>query len=158
MVIAVVFAVQLGLTNGEAGQPPLYYSANYCGDDIFALVVAFHFLCCALLSKRIARNLEAYKVVGWIRWLASHTFSLYVYHMPILYFIRAVGKYDPRNRFEVILAVAVALIIIAGLSKVTEERYPVLRAYLRRRMGVFGGKVQVVAMRWKMSLTPNRTI
>jgi peptidoglycan/LPS O-acetylase OafA/YrhL len=150
-VIALLFAEQLGLSNGKSGLPPLYYSSNFVGDNIFAVIVAFHFLCCAMLSKHITRNLEPYRTVKLIRWLASHTFSLYLYHMPVLYFVRAIGKYDPHNLGEVLAAVTVALLIIAWLSKLTEERYPLLRILMRRWMGAFGGKLRLMADHRKLS-------
>ena len=148
---AIVFAVPLGLTNGLAGQPPLYYSANFIGDNIFAVLVAGHFLSCALLSGHIAKNLEPYRAVRFIRWLASHTFSLYVYHMPILYFIRAIGRYDANNIYAVLAAMVLALGIIVVLSKLTEERYPVLRAWLRARMTAFAEKMVPRAIEAKWS-------
>ena len=125
--------------------PPLYYSSNFLGDNIFAGAVALHFFCCALLSKHIGANLEAYQAVRFIRWLATHTFSLYVYHMPLLYFIRAVGRYDPHSLPAALTAMCVALLIIAGLSKITEERYPVLRKSLRQWLGTFAGRTRVNA-------------
>jgi peptidoglycan/LPS O-acetylase OafA/YrhL len=141
MALALVFAVQLHLTNVQA-DAPLYFSSNFIGDNIFAVIVAVHFLCCALFSKHLAASLEPYGIVRFIRWLASHTFSLYVYHMPILYFIRAIGKYDTHNLFAVLTALAAALVVVAGLSKITEERYPVLRKYLRQKLAVFTDKMR----------------
>jgi hypothetical protein len=35
----------------------------------------------------------------------------------------------------VITAICVALLAIAGLSKLTEERYPLLRSWMRRSFG-----------------------
>lgn len=137
MMAALIFAVQLHLTNVTADKP-LYFSSNYGGDNVFAVLVAGHFLACALFSQHLAKSLEGYGAVKFIRWLASHTFSLYVYHMPLLYFIRAVGKYDANNLVAVLAAMGITLVIIAGLSKITEERYPVLRVYLRRRMAAWG--------------------
>jgi peptidoglycan/LPS O-acetylase OafA/YrhL len=149
--LAAVFDVQLHLTNGAAGQPPLFYSSDFIGDNIFSFLVAAHFLACALFSRHLLANFEPYRIVRFIRWLAGHTFSLYVYHMPILYFLRAVLRYNPYNLSLVLLALGLTLLLIAGLSKITEERYPVLRTVLRGWMGGFLDRVRPVAIRWKLS-------
>ncbi len=143
-VLALVFENQLGLSNGKSGLPPLYYSSNFLGDIVFAVIVALNFLCCGLFSKHLTKNLEPYRMVKFIRWMASHTFSLYLYHAPILFFIRAITRYDPHNLFAVIAAMSATLLIIAGLSKITEERYPALRIFLRRWMVTFTGKLRPV--------------
>jgi peptidoglycan/LPS O-acetylase OafA/YrhL len=144
-IAALVFEDQLGFSNGKAGLPPLYYSSNFAGDNLFAVVVAIHFLCCGLFSKHLVKDLEALKTVKFIRWLAGHTFSLYAYHMPLLFFVLAVVRYDTRNPFAVVSAMCVVLLIIAGLSKVTEEQYPVLRSFLRRSFGSFAGSAAPLA-------------
>jgi peptidoglycan/LPS O-acetylase OafA/YrhL len=144
-VLALAFEDQLGFSNGKAGLPPLYYSSNFVGDNVFALVVAAHFFCCGLFSSHLRTNLEPYRMVKFLRWLAGHTFSLYLYHMPLLFFIRAVTKYDPKNVYAVLAAMAIALLIIVGLSKITEERYPVLRSFLRRWMSTVTLKSRLIA-------------
>jgi peptidoglycan/LPS O-acetylase OafA/YrhL len=133
--LALVFEDQLGFSNGKAGLPPLYYSSNFIGDNIFAIIVAGHFFCCGLFSRHLRTNFEPFQMVKFVRWLAGHTFSLYLYHMPLLFFIRAITKYNPQNIYAVLTAMAIVLIIIVGLSKITEERYPVLRSFLRRWIG-----------------------
>ncbi len=133
--LVLVFGHKLGLNDGQAGQPPLYYSSSFLGDNLFAVVVAAHFLACYILSRHFTKHLDASRVAKLIRWMASHTFSLYLYHVPILWFILAVTKYDARNPVAVLTALAVTLLAIVGLSKVTEERYPALRSLLRRWIG-----------------------
>jgi len=136
---ALVFEDQLGFSNGKAGLAPLYYSSNFVGDNLFAAVVAVHFFCCGLFSKHLVKDLEPLKAVKFTRWLAGHTFSLYAYHMPLLFFVLAVTRYNTRNPYTVITATCIVLLMIAGLSKLTEERYPALRNYLRRYFGSFAG-------------------
>jgi peptidoglycan/LPS O-acetylase OafA/YrhL len=151
LVAALVFENRLGLNNGKAGLPPLYYSSNYFGDNIFGLIVVVHFFCCGLLSKHFASNLEPYRLVRAIRWMAGHTFSLYLYHMPILFFIRAVTKYDTHNALSVLVATTGALVIVAGLSKLTEERYPGLRMWARRWIGIGAEKLKIAFVNWRPS-------
>jgi peptidoglycan/LPS O-acetylase OafA/YrhL len=157
MVMALAFQDQLGLNNGKAGMPPLYYSSNFYGDNVFAVMVAAHFLCCALFSKHFTKSLEAYGIVKFIRWMASHTFSLYVYHLPILLFIRSIANYNPRNPFAVLAVIFTALLVIAGLSKITEERYPALRAILRRWMAILSSKSRMISNKYRLSTCPQKT-
>jgi peptidoglycan/LPS O-acetylase OafA/YrhL len=145
LILCTVFDVELHLANGLDGHKPLYYSSNYGGDNVFAVIVAIHFVACALFSKHLTTNFEPWRIVKFIRWAASHTFSLYVYHMPLLYFLRAVSKYDADKLSSALLAMAVVLLIIAGLSKITEERYPALRNFLRQWFNSFPARLRPVA-------------
>jgi len=129
-----VFQKQLGLDNGKVGRYPLYYSYNFIGDDLFALMVSANFFACCLFSRHLAMDLEAYRITKFIRWLAGHTFSLYLYHVPLLFFMVAVTRYNTRSPVEVMGAICATLVIIVGLSKITEEQYPAFRAYARRFM------------------------
>jgi peptidoglycan/LPS O-acetylase OafA/YrhL len=137
VVAALVFEDQFSVSDGRLDVAPLYFSTNFVADNIFAVTVAANFCACALFSRHLTKNFEPHREVKFIHWMASHTFSLYVYHMPILWFIRAVTKYDPHSLPAVLTAMTVTLLIIAGLSKVTEERHVELRMWLRRWTGIF---------------------
>jgi peptidoglycan/LPS O-acetylase OafA/YrhL len=154
MVTALIFEDQLGLNNCKAGLAPLYYSSNFWGDNIFALMVAAHFFFCSLLSQHIKKNIESYRIIKSIRWMAGHTFSLYVYHLPILLCIRAIAKYDPHNSIAVLSNTILTLLIVAMLSKATEEKYPVARKVFRRWLQLFESKLRLVATRWKFIPKP----
>jgi hypothetical protein len=65
--------------------------------------------------------------------------------MPLLFFVLAIAQYNTSHKPAVLAAMAVVLVVIAGLSKITEERYPALRMYLRRSFGTFGSVVPPVA-------------
>ena len=152
--LALVFEDQLGLNNGKAGAPPLYYSSNAVGDNIFAMLVAAHFVGCALLSRHVSTALENQPAVKWIRWMAGHTFSLYVYHLPILLFIRAITHYDPHSPIAVLAAISFALLTIVGLSKITEEPYPAVRSLLRRWITRLLGRFQHQTTRRPLAPSP----
>ena len=86
-----------------------------------------------------------------IRWLAGLTFSLYLFHMPLLLFYKAVSPWpagDWRNR--IFLAV-VPLVSVAVLGSITERRRGALRRWLARaipdagRWPVMGRKPALVA-------------
>jgi hypothetical protein len=56
--------------------------------------------------------------------------------------------------FAVLSAMCLALLIIAGLSKITEERYAALRIAARSWMAGFAGRMRPVAIKWKLSPAP----
>ena len=151
MITALVFECPLGPNNDKTGTAPLYHSSNFFEDNVFAIVVAAHFCCCALLSKHFNKNLEKYRLVKSVRWMASHTFSLYVYHQPILLFIRAVWKYDPSNPFAVFAVTSITLMVIVCLSKITEERYPALRSLLRRWLAMLSSRCWMMLSKYRAS-------
>jgi peptidoglycan/LPS O-acetylase OafA/YrhL len=156
-VTALIFEDQLGLNNGKAGLAPLYYSSNFLGDNIFALILAAHFFCCSLLSQQSSKNIESYRMIRFIRWMAGHTFSLYVYHLPILLCICAIAKHDPHNFMAVLANTMLTLLIVVVLSKATEEKYPIVRKIFRRWMQSFDGKMRLVTTRWKFIFKPQNT-
>ena len=143
MLAVLFYGREMGLENGRAGQAPWYYSSNFMGDNVFAVIVALNFLGCALLGKHLKTDFDSWRLVRVIRWLAGHTFSLYLYHVPIIVGIRAVTKYDPRNPYAVWGAVALTLVIIAGLAKVTEEKYPKLRILSRQYLAKMTGRLPI---------------
>lgn len=142
MVLALLFQDQLGLNNGRAGMAPLYYSSNFLGDDIFALLVAAHFLACSRYSHHLGNRLETYPATRLVRWLAGHTFSLYLYHLPILLFIRSVTKYDPHRPVSVVATVFAACLAVIGLSHITEQQYPAIRRLFRKWAASLIAKIQ----------------
>jgi peptidoglycan/LPS O-acetylase OafA/YrhL len=144
---AMIFQNQLGLDDNAVGKPPLFYSSDFIGDNLFGILVGAHFWACAIFSRHFVKNLEPYRIVKLTRWMAGHTFSLYLYHVPILLFLRAITKYDPNNQIAVYAAMAVTLLMIVVLSKITEEQYPNLRATLRRWIAAF---LQSIRAHWKM--------
>jgi peptidoglycan/LPS O-acetylase OafA/YrhL len=154
MAAALYFADQPGLSNSNVGKAPWFYSANFLADNVFAVIVALHFFCCGLLSKHLASNLEPYWIVKTIRWMSGHTFSLYVYHLPILLFIRSIGNYNPEDPWEDLVAIVITLLIIVGLSKITEEKYPAIRIPLRRWMENLARRFEGSAVETDARLAP----
>ncbi len=109
-------------------------------------------LCCAqgwslydyLVGLLVAASIVGFDAVGarmmWlllpikpaIRWLAGLTFSLYLFHMPLLQFNRAISPWpaaDWRNR---VYLVVVPLAAVALLGSITELRRGALRDWLAR--------------------------
>jgi peptidoglycan/LPS O-acetylase OafA/YrhL len=57
-----------------------------------------------------------------IRELSSHTFSLYLFHMPMLYFVSAIVPYKSAPMLNLISAWLFIPFIILALSYITERK------------------------------------
>jgi peptidoglycan/LPS O-acetylase OafA/YrhL len=111
-----------------------------------------------LVGVLVAANILGFHAVGdsvigllqplkpAIRWLAGLTFSLYLFHLPLLQVYRAISPWsggDWRNR---IFLVVVTLSSIAVLSSVTERRRGGLRDWLGRTIPD-GGRWPIMGFR-----------
>ncbi len=63
-------------------------------------------------------------LVASVRWLGDHTFSLYLYHFPLLFFIAAVVPFDRGNVVSGGALILLTLALVFGLSLFTESRRP----------------------------------
>ncbi len=70
------------------------------------------------------------------RMTAAHTFSLYLYHAPLLIFFAALTAHNPASRASLALIVLLTLVTVFALSVVTEDKRPALRHWLQRRLGI----------------------
>jgi peptidoglycan/LPS O-acetylase OafA/YrhL len=108
----------------ETTKAPLYCSGVFVRDCIIGL-----FLAAAIWFFEQAFSLCP--INPWIekpiRWIASHTFSLYLYHFPLLVFLTATGMFDPQNAGSVFLELILILGFILLLSAFTESKRHVWR-------------------------------
>ena len=108
---------------------PFFYSAAFVSALLFGMLVtlliwffdqAFH---AALISERLDRN---------VRWLADHTFSLYLYHFPLLFFVGAVVPFDHTEAPVIAGMIVLVLALILGLSVFTESKRDLWRKAFSR--------------------------
>jgi peptidoglycan/LPS O-acetylase OafA/YrhL len=57
-----------------------------------------------------------------IRWMAGMTFSLYLYHFPLLEFVTAVLPGRPSGMIHRIGMICIPLLVIAGMAQITERK------------------------------------
>ncbi len=109
--------------------PPFYYSAAAGSDAavglLFALLVGLFDQ--ALRDVRVPDRLDAA-----VRWFADHTYSLYLYHFPLLFFTAAVVPFDRENVPAVAGLILLVLAAVFGLSLLTESRRPAWRRLFGR--------------------------
>jgi peptidoglycan/LPS O-acetylase OafA/YrhL len=108
--------------------PPLLFASAFLKDWMFAASVATNiwFLNRANLTVEIPQVVERL-----IRWTSGHTFSLYLFHVPILCFLSATGI---GRRIPCLLPVEIVLTLgaCAALGELTEKRRKFLQNGLQR--------------------------
>lgn len=106
------------------GFAPLFYSGAFLSDFVKALLLAgaiwaFEAGCSAVdIPVPVERA---------VRGLADRTFSLYVYHFPLIVFATAVVPFDHGDPWQVAGMMAAVLAVVFGLSAITEAQRPAWR-------------------------------
>jgi len=115
----------------------LFQSGAFISDATLGvlLTLSIWFFDQAFRSAKVPDWLDA-----WIRWLADHTFSLYLYHFPLLFFVVAVVPFDRASLPQTGAMILLVFAIILGLSVFTESKRPGWRK-------LFGGIWDNVASR-----------
>lgn len=82
------------------------------------------------------------RVVATIRYLAGATFTLYLFHMPLLYFLSAQLGPDRESRTQTGLVAVLVFCLCVLLSHLGERRVHFVRQQFRRLLKHLPGKVQ----------------
>lgn len=91
----------------------------------------------ALAALRPLAHLAADGLERWvapIRWAAGFSFSLYLFHFPVLDLLERFGSQLPPGAWWVLVPIAATLAICAGIAGLTERRTPALRRWLERML------------------------
>ena len=136
---AVIFVLALLVTGvlpwylpefpAAVGFAPLFYSGSFLTDWLLGLGVGI-----AIWSFDQAWGTVAV-TSAWepgIRWGANHTFSLYLFHMPLLVFFNALGVFQPQLWWSAVLEIGLVLLVIVVLAELTESRRKSLQRLVTR--------------------------
>ena len=100
---------------------PLFFSTGYVSDYQLGLLTASHFYAAdRLFSLTDTRWLFA-RLDTVIRFVADRSFSLYAYHMPLLYLVSVTVPYNKSSSIEVLMVMLLVIGIVTGLHWVTER-------------------------------------
>lgn len=101
------------------GQAPLYFSSRFVFDWVYGVLVAVNLFSVTFLSAliKIPRFVE-----NVIKYLSSVTFSLYLYHAPLLIFVSALFSYDKSSYVQVLSIILGLVVIVCMLSQITEKQ------------------------------------
>jgi len=101
------------------GKAPLYFSSLFAFDWVYGLLVAINLFSVSYLFVLV----EAPDFISRpIKYLSSITFSLYLYHGPMLIFLAAIVTYNKSSYLQTIGLMAVLLVTVAILSQITEKQ------------------------------------
>lgn len=124
----------LGWTHAALGQHfvehSLHWSNEFLASYVIGLLVAIHFIGVHACAPTVAPMLLRFEKP--LRAWAGCTFSLYLFHYPLLQFFAASGAFDPHSPLAVGLLALFTLLSCRALATVTEARKDVVRALLSR--------------------------
>lgn len=101
------------------GAAPLYFSSRFVFDWVYGALIAINIFSLNVISKNFAAPEFLNRVV---KYLSSITFSLYLFHLPILIFIGAVIPYNKSSYVQILPLLAGVVVIVALLSLITERQ------------------------------------
>lgn len=114
---------------GSEWHTQLTCSKFFLGDYPLALIIMLNFVG----FRRIASRFGLF--FRWtgnaIRTVSSYTFSIYIFHQPLLFFFAAAIDGDPKAPLFYLEVMAATALAICLISNVTEQRRGVLRRHLR---------------------------
>lgn len=101
------------------GQAPLYYSSRFVFDWVYGAIMAVNLFSVSLLTPliKIPRFIESI-----IKYLSSVTFSLYLYHAPMLIFVSALFSYNKSSYVQILPIMLGIVIVVCMLSQITEKQ------------------------------------
>lgn len=93
---------------------------QFSSDYVLAIFVTLHIFS----SYYVIKNVHVFnkKLELIIKELASHTFALYLFHMPMLYFVSAAFPYKSNPTINLVVSWLLVPLIIFILSRYTESK------------------------------------
>lgn len=101
------------------GKAPLYFSSQFVFDWVYGLLVALNLFSLKFISLKFEPPLVLENV---IKYLSSVTFSIYLFHLPILIFIGAIIPYNKSSYLQTISLLFVLVIFVCLISVITEKQ------------------------------------
>jgi peptidoglycan/LPS O-acetylase OafA/YrhL len=136
-----------GITNrwlGSEAVAALGYSKWFLSSYLIGTLVALHLVGIAAISPWLARKLPG----GAIRYLASFTFALYLFHYPLLHVYAAWLEHAGLSGYRGAIVIPATLLTVWLLAQLTERR----KATVRRWLTVGVERLLGVGRRWALAV------
>ena len=117
-------ATGFGYQGDWQASPPLYFSAGYLVDYAVGLLVAVHIFVVDQLMNYWRCGQPSKTMNCLTRFLADRSFSVYAFHMPLLYLAAVSLPYQKDNPLQVAAVLTLVLMIVLVLHWVSEKRRP----------------------------------
>ena len=102
-----------------------YFLHDYSTAIIIGLFIAsFKYADISPINKLLIKN------ESFIRYFASTTFTLYLFHLPLLLFYGAVLKHDPNNVQDIVLLWFITFITCLFIAQYTERKKHIFKKYI----------------------------
>lgn len=111
----------------------LRWSNEFVSSYVLGLLVCANFIGCHALSSVLGPTLE--RIATPVRDWAGYTFSIYLFHYPILQFLGATGLFDPQAPLAIIALFLATLFACRIFGNYTEKRKDLARRWLERLTG-----------------------
>jgi len=118
------YASGVGYQSDWQALSPLYFSTGYLSDYAVGLLVAVHIFVADQLMKHWQCENVSKPVNHITRYLADRSFSLYAFHMPLLYLVAVSLPYQKDNPLQVGAVLCLVILIVLALYWITEKRRP----------------------------------
>lgn len=83
------------------------------------------------VNSNIASNISLF-----LRWLAGFSYTLYIFHVPIMMFLTAILPVDRSNLMEVCIIPLLTIFICSSVSQLTEKNTKFLFLYFSQRLKI----------------------
>lgn len=119
---------------GEKFHKQLAFSKYFLGDWILGILILLNFAAFRTIGPQFAWILNPFKNI--IRYAASFTLTLYLFHQPLLQFYAALIAGKEGNIWYFWQTITATLITIFLLGLLTERRREGMRSWLRKKMAI----------------------
>jgi len=101
------------------GKAPLFFSAKFVFEWTYGSIIALNIFCFNAITFKFMWPVPVSKA---IKYLSSVTFSLYLFHLPILIFIASMVHYNKSSYVDIFAILAVTILIVIILASITEKQ------------------------------------
>jgi peptidoglycan/LPS O-acetylase OafA/YrhL len=110
------------------------FSDEFIWNNLLAILFAVHFY--GVFSLAQSARWIGLRSEQAIRWLAGATFSIYLFHYPLLTLLHALPGYNAANPAHYLGAGLVTLVVCFGLAEVSERRLAAWRTLFSKLIAV----------------------
>lgn len=114
------------------GKPPLFFSSDFINDYYLSMIVGANIFLSILIDITVLSN----AFTRFIQYLANGTFTLYLFHYPLLVFCSVFIPYDKQNLLHVLLLLVAQFIALTCIGHALEKSRFAIKAALASRKQV----------------------
>ena len=103
----------------DFGRPPLFFSSQFLFDWFYGLLIAINIYSFSFLNFAFKMPDVAIRAV---KYLSSVTFTLYLFHIPMLYFAASVLHYDKSSYLQVVPILLVIVLMVNLFAMISEKQ------------------------------------